>query len=285
MGACETDEIIAGNIQTAIFTSQDNGFQASKWFVTYHIRANETFETCFLKLKALYNECEKYIFSEEYGKSGETPHIQGAFILSKRMRASTLQSNFFSNGVTLRKLKNWNSAFNYCVKEGNRIETNCKIPEKVRTIDPTYDWELEILDILEKPIDDRKIFWYWGKGGLGKTAFCKYLTVYHDAICVGGKGSDMRNAIIEYIKKNKTTPKLVLINIPRSFNTDYFSYEGMENIKDMYFYSGKYEGGMVCGNPPNLFIFANVKPEMDKLSKDRWVVKHIEEDYSSCQDM
>lgn len=92
---------------------------------------------------------------------------------------------------------------------------------------------------------------------------------------MSGKSADVKNGIVEYIKKNDTTPELVLMNIPKSFNTEYLSYEALENIKDMYFYSGKYEGGMVCGNCPHLFVFSNETPDYSKLSKDRWVVREI----------
>lgn len=272
----EQVEQIAGNIHTAIFTEKTNAFQCKKYFLTYHIKDNESFESVFEKLKDLgENLCDKYIFGEEYGKTGSTPHIQGAFILAAKMRADTLQKAYFKNGATLRKLKNWNCAFNYCRKEGHNIISNCEIPEEVHTISPDFKWEEDILEILKKNPDDRKIYWYWGDGGVGKTAFCKYLTMKHQAICVGGKGADMRNAIVEYKKTNGNTPKLILINIPKSHNAEYFSYEGMENIKDMYFYSGKYEGGMICGNPPHLFVFANVEPAYDMLSADRWVIKEI----------
>jgi len=111
---------------------------------------------------------------------------------------------------------------------------------------------------------------------MGKTSFCKYLTVKHDAIALSGKAADMRNGVIDYVKTNKTTPELVLVPIPRSFNTDYLNYEGIENVKDMYFYSGKYEGGQVCGNPPHLIVFANEPPDQSKMSEDRWVVRNID---------
>ena len=276
MDELEQNEQIAGNIQTAIFTEKANTFQSKKYFLTYHIKDNDSFEQAFIRLKELGdNLCDKYIFGEEYGKEGKTPHIQGAFILKSKMRAETIQKGFFKNGATLRKLKNWNCAFNYCMKEGNNILTNCDIPKDVKLIVPNRKWEQDILTIINREPDDRKIYWYWGEGGIGKTAFCKYLTMKHNAICIGGKGADMRNAIVEYKKTNNKLPELVVINIPKSFNAEYFSYEGMENIKDMFFYSGKYEGGMICGNPPHLFIFANMEPDFEKLSNDRWVIKKI----------
>ncbi|WP_445779375.1 hypothetical protein, partial [Shewanella sp.] len=112
-------------------------------------------------------------------------------------------------------------------------------------------------------------------GNKGKTSFCKYLTVKHGAIALSGKAADMRNGVIDYQKTNGFLPELVLIPIPKSFNTDYLNYEGIENIKDMYFYSGKYEGGQVCGNPPHLFVFANEPPDTSKMSLDRWKVIEI----------
>ena len=53
------------------------------------------------------------------------------------------------------------------------------------------------------------------------------------------------------------------------------SYEAFENLKDMIFYSGKYEGGMICGNCPHLFIFSNFHPDCEKMSVDRWNIKEI----------
>ena len=78
------------------------------------------------------------------------------------------------------------------------------------------------------------------------------------------------------MKKNEgETPSKVIINIPRSTNHSFISWTGIEEIKDMFFYSGKYEGGMVCAKCPHVVIFANGPPEMDKLSQDRWNIVYI----------
>ena len=162
----------------------------------------------------------------------------------------------------------------YCMKDDKEMfeYDPHKVPE-VKTIHKAnfYPWQTDILKIIETEPDDRKIYWYWSeKGRTGKTSMQKYLAVKHGALILGGKACDVRNAIVEYKKTNHgNTPKLICCNIPRSFNKEYVSYEGFENIKDMCFYSGKYEGGMVVGNPPHLFIFANIQPEEEKLSDDR----------------
>jgi hypothetical protein len=88
----------------------------------------------------------------------------------------------------------------------------------------------------------------------------------------------MKNGIVEYKKTNGDTPELILINLPRSFNNDYLSYTGIEEVKDMCFYSGKYEGGMVIGNSPHIFIFSNEIPKTNELSIDRWNIYDIDLD-------
>lgn len=260
----EQNEKISGSIQTEIFTARDNGYQSNKFFVTYHIN-EQTYDEAFLQLEGLYELCDKYIFSEEYGKTGNTPHIQGGFILKSKMRASTIAKQFFKNGVTLRKLKNWGACFNYCLKEGNRIETNCNVPEPTKTINTSdlFNWQIKMLDIIKSEPDDRVIYWITGRQGSGKTQFIKYLVVNYNAIILNGRPSDMKNGIVEYIKKNNNCPKLILSNIGFDKNLNNIHYSGYEDIKDMCFYSGKYEGGMVCGNNPHLIIFANGNPETD----------------------
>ena len=140
-------------------------------------------------------------------------------------------------------------------------------------------YQQKILDILKKEPDERTIHWIAGSSGNeGKTTFCKYLVRFHNAIMLGGKSADMKNGIIEYKKTNGYTPELILINLPRSFNKDYLSYTGIEEVKDMLFYSGKYEGGMIDGNCPHLIIFSNQTPDAKLLSPDRWQIWYITDD-------
>lgn len=277
----EQAEQIVGNIQTTIFTEEDNGFQAKKYFVTYHIKGDESFEQAFKRLEGLAEMCDKYIFGEEYGKSGNTPHIQGAFILKNKMRASTIQKHFFLNGVTLRKLKNWGCAFTYCQKEGHNIITNQQITalKKLACETTMYDWQKELDSIVTREPDDRVIYWYWSdKGCTGKTTFARYLHRKYGFIALSGRAADMKHAIVEYVKTNMTTPTGIVINIPRSVDAGFISYTGFEEIKDMFFFSGKYEGGMVDGNPPHLIVFANEMPDTSKMSDDRWSIKCLDPD-------
>lgn len=244
---------------------------AKRWCFTYNNYPDDDVSS----IVPLFDEfCDKAFFSKEVGESG-TPHLQGYFEFKKKMRPMSVFKDYPKIHFELAK-GNLKSNFDYCSKSANfHYSKGVPKPVKVIQLQDMYDWELEILNIIKTEPDDRTIYWFHGPGGKGKTSFCKYLTVKHNAICLSGKSADVRNGIIEYVKTNGSTPELVLMNIPKSFDTHYLSYEAIENIKDMYFYSGKYEGGMVCGNPPHLFIFSNEEPCYDKLSPDRWKIREI----------
>lgn len=243
---------------------------AKRWVFTLN---NYTDDEISSIVPIIMDKCDKALVSKEVGSSG-TPHLQGFISLKVKERPKTI---FNCDRIHWEAAKGNNDAqFKYITKQ-NEPFVNVGFPKPVKVINPDRDWEQEILKIIVEEPDDRTIHWYWSEAGnMGKTSFCKYLTVKHGAIALSGKAADMRNGVIDYYKNNGDTPRLVLIPIPRSFNTDYLNYEGIENIKDMYFYSGKYEGGQVCGNCPHVFVFANEPPIEEKLSEDRWVIKCID---------
>ena len=282
MSVDEQNEQAVSNNHITAFTQKDSGFQQTKYFFTYHIKDDESFSDAFKNLDDLKNHCKDYIWGEEYGDNGDTPHIQGAFVLYKKQRADYLNKHYFKNNCHLVKLLNWDKAFQYCQKEGNRIFSNHRITvlKKLACDDPNklFSWQKEILKIVNEEPDDRSIYWFKGDGNNGKTTFCKFLIRKYEAIILAGKCADMKNAIVEYKDNMHYLPELICINIPKSFDSNYLSYTGIEEVKDMCFYSGKYKGGMIDGNPPHLIIFSNEYPEIDKCSKDRWKIFNIEKD-------
>lgn len=223
----------------------------------------------------------KFIIGKEIGESG-TPHLQIYINFSKKTRFSAIKkiNNRFhiesAKGSEIENIK-------YCSKDGDFELRNLKVPRALKLLDESklYNFQKIILDIvkLNEP-NDRSIYWFKDdNGGTGKTTFCKLLCAKYGAIMLSGKSADMKHGIVEYKNTNNDTPELILINLPRSFNNDYLSYTGIEEVKDMCFYSGKYEGGMIIGNCPNIFIFSNQLPDFSKLSNDRWNVYDIDENY------
>lgn len=244
---------------------------AKRWSFTLNNYTDEDFCSICSTIRA---KCSIGIIGKEIGEECGTPHLQGYLEFKSKTRPLT---HFKTSKIHWEKSKgNRKDNITYCSKDGDVWYHGIQKPYTL-TIDNFYDWENYVLDILKNEPDDRSIHWIWEQSGCaGKTTFCKYIFMnYENAIVLSGKASDMKNAIIDYQNTNSCLPKIVLIDIPRSTNTDFLSYQGIEEIKNMFFYSGKYEGGMVCGAPPHLFVFANEPPNKTKCSADRWRIKFI----------
>ncbi len=221
-------------------------------------------------------------FQEEIGEGG-TPHLQGSLTFTNKSRPLSLK---LTDRIHWEKKSRYSSIEQfrgYCIKDDTRKPTGERYMrgwepevEYKQEINNFNEWQNECINILSQGVDSRKIYWFWERiGGIGKTVFCKYVfTHYQDVVVLGGKAANMKNAIVTYKTANKRLPKIILIDIPRS-TLDFVSYQGIEEVKNMFFYSGKYEGGMICGEVPHMLVFANEEPNWYKLSSDRWVVKEI----------
>lgn len=210
-----------------------------------------------------------YIFGEEVGLN-KTPHLQGFIRYSTKNRPFNI---FENKSIHWEKSKsNFENNVNYCKKQGTYY-TNLKIPEDVKIYNEILPRFECVMDIINNPIDERNIHWFYGEQNIGKTQFLKYLYVKHNAFIVSGTSKCMKNAIIEYMEENnKCLPKLLISNLPFETDMNNISYNGYEEIKDMFFYSGKYHGGMVCGNNPHLIIFANNEPNT---MNSKFIVKKL----------
>lgn len=247
-----------------------------RWCLTLNNPCEEDIE----KIRSISSQfCKFAIVALEVGDSG-TPHLQGYIEFKKKSRPMSVfkfTDRFHWEKAKGTKYENWT----YCTKDDNiKIQIG-------QGFDPVYKidielkpWQRKIVEIIKEPADDRTVRWYWEPvGGIGKTVFQKWVYLnFQDVIVLSGKASDMKNGIIQYMKNNDDrTPKIVLINLPRSCK-GYVSYTGIEEIKDMLFFSGKYEGGMVCGRNPHVIVFANEPPVLDEMSACRWKVEEIIDD-------
>lgn len=223
---------------------------------------------------AIKEYCRFGIFGKENGEKG-TRHLQGYLEFKKKDRPINKKYGW-SNKIHWEKAKgDKQDNITYCEKEGGEIFIH-PVPYQVK-IENWYDWELEIIKTLKKAPDDRTIYWVWEESGCaGKTVFQKWLfkNLKKRTTTLSGKGSDMKNGIIQYEQKNGNLPEVILINIPRC-KKNFVDFAGIEEIKDMWFFSGKYEGGMVCGPNPHVVVFANEPPNEELLSKDRWEILYI----------
>lgn len=67
----------------------------------------------------------------------------------------------------------------------------------------------------------------------------------------------------------------VIFDMARNNNTDYYPWNFMENIKNGWFVSTKYNGGKRFFKPPKVVVFMNHDPPRNTLSNDRYDVFNI----------
>jgi len=218
----------------------------------------------------------QYCVQKEIGESG-TPHLQGYIAFTKKARPSEL---FACKRIHWEKCRSPKDAIAYCSKNdtfaGERW-TNIKLPKPIKLLkeEDFYEWQKDIINVIDEEPDDRTIYWYWeGKGGVGKTQFCKYLCMKRGACIMSGKASDCKYGIVKFHEETGNYPELVIFDVPRC-NLDFISYDAIESIKNGLFFSGKYEGCQVVFNSPHVIVFANEAPDLYKLSLDRWKVSGI----------
>lgn len=251
---------------------------AIRWTFTLN---NYTDEQISAIVPVIKEKCRLGIFGKEICPTTGTPHLQGYIEFKTKSRPLNL---FGIKAMHWEKAKgNRLSNRIYCSKEDNNTwchgtkPPRVKKPLKTLKEDQLYKWQKDICRELDNEPNDRDILWYWSvEGGVGKTQFCKYLSHTRGAICLHGKGSDQRNGVLNYMENNDMcAPEIILVPIPRSQASQFVSYGALESLKDMYFYSGKYEGGMVNENSPHLIVFANEPPDESQMSPDRWRIVQI----------
>lgn len=223
----------------------------------------------------------RYVFQEETGAPEEvnagTPHLQGFidFGKGKKNRPINLFFKYLKHKRThWEKTRNVEKSIEYCQKEYTRTGETYRrgVPEKYTISIVLKEWQKKIIRIIEKKPDDRSIIYCWDASGCtGKTTFGKYIYMkYENVVVLGGKKNDLLNGVNQYLTNTGNLPQIVIINIPRSAFSQ-CSWTGVESVKDMFFFSPKYEGGMICGANPHVIVFANSEMPISKLSHDRWI--------------
>lgn len=141
----------------------------------------------------------------------------------------------------------------------------CKTPYQVKT-HPLRPWQSTLYGQLILPPNDREIkFIVDLSGNEGKSWFCRYYNDLHSnsQIIVPGKKADMA-----YILRDDC--KVIFLDCPRSKQGDYIQYDFLEEVKNGYVFSPKYESQIKKFPTPHVVVCMNEYPDMSKLSEDRY---------------
>jgi len=243
---------------------------AKHWFLTLN-----NYKTSDIDQLLDDSSIKRYVFQEEKGESG-TPHLQGHFEFSKKIRPSGhFKGSPLAKGHW-EKTRNRKKAIEYCSKLSTKIGKTYRkgfprsLFRKVSVLKKTqlYNWQLKIVNEIEQEPDDRTINWIWDTdGNKGKSALVKYLCVNEHAIIVSGKSSDIKYQIANM----EFPPDIILYDIPRTAR-GYINYTALEELSNGCFASNKYESKMCIIPNVHIYCFANFHPEFEAMSQDRWKI-------------
>lgn len=221
--------------------------------------------------KMLQKICIKYYFGKEICPKTNNKHLQGFMQMKKKTRISEFKKYDSCHIEPTKGSQDQNEE--YCGKDGDI--TKYGYPKPIKIISKLYDWQLDIEKLSFTEPDGRHIYWYYDTiGGKGKSSFCKYMVVKHSSLVIqGGKLSDVINIIYNSDMDKINT---VIIDIPRN-NGNNISYNAVECILNGMITNTKFETGVKIFNPPHVIVFSNYEPDTNKLSKDRWVIKCLNE--------
>lgn len=236
----------------------------------------------------LKKNCKLAFYNKEVGESG-TPHLQGYLELLKKGRPI----NMFPKGIHWAKAKgNLDKNFKYCSKECDDIHDmsfihGYKLKPKIKIIKELRPFQAEIEKLLLGPVDEGKIIWIYDIiGQLGKTQLVRYLNVkYGMPFTYGGKAADIINLVFNHKEYLLSTDKGVMIyNFGRDTDNQRISYKSMEQISDGCISNTKFETGCFVCNCPHVLVMANCLPNVDALTKSRWIIKTINKDTLKLED-
>mgnify|MGYP002795043158 FL=1 len=130
-------------------------------------------------------------------------------------------------------------------------------------------YQQRLADELEQPPDSRKIHFVVDiVGNTGKSWFIKKFFADHPddtQILSIGKRDDLAHSI-------NPAKRFFLFDLPRS-GCEYMQYSILEQLKDRFVFSPKYHSRTkVLEHLPHVVVFMNERPDMNKLSADRYQI-------------
>lgn len=142
-----------------------------------------------------------------------------------------------------------------------------KAEEIYKDFKPTK-WQAFLLENLEKKPNPRKVIWYVDEtGNRGKTYIANYLLSKGNATYfTGGRTAD--------IAHQYDGERIVLFDFCRSLD-DKVNYQAIESLKNGLIQSPKYDSKLKQFEIPHVVCFSNFHPDISKLSKDRWDIRHL----------
>lgn len=144
-------------------------------------------------------------------------------------------------------------------------------PERPQKLHPLYPWQAELSEALKRNADDRTIcFVVDPKGNSGKTWFAHYFCSLHPncQVLLPGRKVDMAMTL-------DVSVRVLFLDAPRCKNGEFIQYDFLEDVKNGYVFSSKYESRIKKLGKVHVVVLMNEQPDMTKLSADRYKVINL----------
>lgn len=136
---------------------------------------------------------------------------------------------------------------------------------------PLREWQQKLNHDLLLPPDDRTIIFVVDfVGNSGKSWFGRYFCNLHEnaQILLPTKKADMAYALRHDIR-------VLFLDAPRSKQGEFIQYDFLEELKNGYVMSSKYESYMKTFSKMHVVVFMNERPDSTKLSQDRYDIREL----------
>jgi hypothetical protein len=145
-------------------------------------------------------------------------------------------------------------------------------PQVVIPDHPLRPWQAALLRKLDEEPNRRKIIFVVDeKGNSGKSWFAHWYARQNPMNCqviLPGKKADMAYAL-------KMNIRVLFCDAPRSKQGEFIQYDFLEDCKNGYVFSTKYESHVKSFEPMHVVVNMNESPDRSKLSEDRYDVINI----------
>lgn len=145
------------------------------------------------------------------------------------------------------------------------------LPKKAVEAHELRPWQQKLYDDLKHAPDKRTItFIVDFDGNSGKSWFCHYYVSLHDnaQVLLPGKKADMTYVLNPHIR-------VLFVDAPRSKQGEYLQYDFLEECKNGFVFSPKYESSVKRLDQIHVVVMMNEQPDETKLSRDRYDIRVV----------
>ena len=144
-------------------------------------------------------------------------------------------------------------------------------PQRAIPTYPLHEWQQELLEKLNASPDDRTIHFVVDQtGNNGKTWFAHWYASKNTncQVLCPGKRADMAYML-------RTDIRVLILDAPRSKQGEFIQYDFLEDVKNGYVFSPKYESSVKTLDNIHLVVLMNEPPDLTKLSFDRFDITYL----------